>query len=126
MTPGSEIDQIEQSYAAWDAAFNTQDAHGIASLYLPNATFLPATHEVIEGPAEIERFFAGLFAGGLTQHRFALITTHADGRTLVAAAKWTVQGPDSDGKPATFNGIATHVFVKQPDGSLKLRLHTFN
>ena len=33
---------------------------------------------------------------------------------------------DASGNPATFGGVATQVFEKQPDGSLKLRLHTFN
>ncbi len=87
---------------------------------------MPTTHEVVEGPAGIERFFEGIFAGGLTGHRFELITTHADGDTLVAAAKWTVRGKNAGGSPATFDGIATHVILQQPDGSLKLRLHTFN
>jgi ketosteroid isomerase-like protein len=36
------------------------------------------------------------------------------------------KGKDKDGKPATFSGIATHVFERQADNSLKLRLHTFN
>jgi uncharacterized protein (TIGR02246 family) len=119
-------DQIEAAHAIWDAAFNARDARGLAALYLPDATFLPATHEVILGPAGIERFFEGIFADGLTGHRFELITTHADGATLVAAARWTVRGRDAEGAAANFDGIATHVFVRQPDGTLKLRLHTFN
>ena len=117
MGTGTERDQIEAAHAMWDAAFNARDARGLAALYLPDATFLPATHEVIEGPIGIERFFGGIFADGLTGHRFELITTHSDGVTLVAAARWTVRGRDADGAPATFAGIATHVFVRQPDGS---------
>ena len=118
--------QIEAAYAAWDAAFNARDAKAVAALYVEHATFLPATHEVIEGPAGVERFFVGIFAEGLTGHRFELITTHVDGDTLVAAARWTVRGKSADGSPVTFDGIATHVFLQQPGGSLKLRLHTFN
>jgi ketosteroid isomerase-like protein len=37
-----------------------------------------------------------------------------------------VSGKDDKGQPATFSGVATHIFEKQPDGSLKLKLHTFN
>lgn len=126
MGTSRERSQIEAAYAAWDAAFNAHDAKGIAALYVQDATFLPATHEVIEAPAGIERFFVKIFADGLTGHKFELITTHVEGDTLVAAAKWTVRGKDADGSPATFDGIATHVFLRQSDGSLKLRLHTFN
>ena len=126
MGTSSERDRIEAAYAAWDAAFNTQDAKAVAALYVADATFLPATHQVIEGPAAIERFFAGLFADGFTGHKFELITTHADVSMVASAAKWTVHGKDADGNAATFDGIATHVFLSQPDGSLRLRLHTFN
>ena len=48
------------------------------------------------------------------------------GELIVAAAKWSAHGKDASGAPATFGGVATHVFEKQPDGSLKLKLHTFN
>ncbi len=126
MEATAQRDQIEIAYAAWDAAFNVGDARAVAALYVANATFLPASHEVIEGPAGIERFFVEAFAQGLTGHRFELITSHVEGNTLVAAAKWTARGRDSQGAPATFDGIATHVFLKQADGGLKLRLHTFN
>ena len=45
---------------------------------------------------------------------------------IVAAAKWSAQGKDASGAPASFGGVATHVFEKQADGTLKLKLHTFN
>jgi uncharacterized protein (TIGR02246 family) len=118
--------RIEAAYAAWDAAFNAHDAKAVGTLYTDDATFLPATHDVIEGPEGIERFFAGLFANGLTGHRLDLITTHGDIDTLVGAARWQAKGKNADGTDASFAGIATHVFQTQPDGSLKLRLHTFN
>jgi uncharacterized protein (TIGR02246 family) len=118
--------QVEAAYRAWNDAFNAGDAKALAACYAGDATFLPATHDVIEGPAGVERFFAGLFANGLTGHTLDLLTVHGDGGTVVGAAKWSARGKGDDGAPATFAGVATHVFVKRPDGSLKLRLHTFN
>jgi ketosteroid isomerase-like protein len=47
--------------------------------------------------------------------------TTGDGKIVIAAAKWSAAG-----KATRFSGIATHVFERQPDGSLKLKLHTFN
>ena len=35
-------------------------------------------------------------------------------------------GPDDKPSLLIAGGIATHVFERQADGSLKLRLHTFN
>ena len=45
---------------------------------------------------------------------------------MVGAANWTAVGKDADGADQPWGGIATHVFERQDDGSLKLVLHTFN
>ena len=118
--------QIEAAYAAWDDAFNRADAKGLAALYAADCTFLPATHDIVRGPDGVERFFAGLFASGLSGHKLDLITLHEDAGTVAAAARWSTRGEGADGSPSTFSGIATHVFQRQADGSLKLKLHTFN
>jgi ketosteroid isomerase-like protein len=49
-----------------------------------------------------------------------VVASSAD--TAVGAAKWSVKLKDGSAR----GGIATHAFQKQPDGSLKLKLHTFN
>jgi uncharacterized protein (TIGR02246 family) len=119
----SAQDDVTAAYAAWDAAFNKGDAKAVAAFYTDDAVFLPPTHEVVKGPAGVEKFFAGLFANGVTAHKLELIEVAAGGGdTVVAAAKWSVKL--KDGK--TGGGIATHVFKKQADGSMKLKLHTFN
>jgi ketosteroid isomerase-like protein len=117
---------VTAAYAAWDAAFNKGDAKVVAAAYLPNAKLLPPTHEVASGPAAIEKFFAGLQASGVTDHKLVLIDAAGDDKVVYGAANWSAKGKDKDGKPATFSGIATHVFERQADNSLKLRLHTFN
>ena len=123
----STDEQVVAAYAAWDQAFNTGDASKVAAFYTDDAVFLPPTHDVVEGPAGVEKFFAGLFGNGVTGHKLELIeVTGDDDEMVVAAAKWSAQGKDASGNPATFGGVATQVFEKQPDGSLKLRLHTFN
>jgi ketosteroid isomerase-like protein len=117
---------VTAAYAAWDAAFNKGDAKTVSAAYLPNAKLLPPTHEVASGPAEIEKFFAGLHASGVTDHKLELIDAGGDGKVAYGTANWSAKGKDKDGKPASFSGIATHVFERQADNSLKLRLHTFN
>src|SRR5262245_34057326 len=90
------------------------------------AYLLPPTHKVIEGRAGIVDFFNGLFSGGVTAHKLEIIEAGGDGKLVYGAAKWSATGKDDKGQPATFAGVATHVFEKQPDGSLKLKLQTFN
>ena len=123
---GEMEDKVTAAYTAWDAAFNSGDAKAVAAFYVDDATFLPADHQVINGPAGVEKFFAGLFANGITAHKLEMINANGDANMLVGAAKWSVQGKDANGAAATFGGVATHVFVKQSDGSYKLKLHTFN
>ena len=122
--------EVTAAYQAWDKAFNSGDAKQVAAFYTADAVFLPPTHDVLKGPAGVETFFSGLFANGVTGHKLELIEVEGDGddddELVVAAAKWSAQGKDASGKPATFGGVATHVFEKQSDGSLKLKLHTFN
>jgi uncharacterized protein (TIGR02246 family) len=123
----SADDQVVAAYAAWDQAFNTGDATKVAAFYTDDAVFLPPTHDVVEGPAGVEKFFAGLLGSGVSGHKLELIeVTGADNDMVVAAAKWSAQGKDASGAPVTFGGVATHVFERGSDGSLKLKLHTFN
>jgi ketosteroid isomerase-like protein len=117
---------VTAAYAAWDAAFNKGDAKAVAAAYAPNAKLMPPTHEVASGPAEIEKFWAGMFANGVTGHKLEVIDAGGDGKVVYGTANWSAKGKDKDGKPATFTGTGTHVFERQADNSLKLRLHTFN
>jgi ketosteroid isomerase-like protein len=119
-------DQVKASYSAWDAAFNKSDAKAVAAFYVNDALVLPAGHDVVKGSDGIEKFFAGLFANGVTGHKLDLIEAHGNGNLFVGTARWSAKGKDAQGKPASFGGLATHVFEKQPDGSVKLRVHIFN
>ena len=55
-----------------------------------------------------------------------MIEANGNGNIIYAAAKWSAKGKDDKGKPKNLSGLAMHVFEKQPDGSLKLKLQTFN
>ena len=125
LAASSEAD-VKAAYAAWDEAFSKGDAKAVAAFYTEDAVLLPPTHDVLKGQAGVETFFAGLFAAGVTGHKLELVDLSGDDKTIVGAAKWSAQGKDANGAPAAFGGIATHAFERQADGSLKLRLHTFN
>jgi uncharacterized protein (TIGR02246 family) len=124
----SAEEQVQAAYAAWNEAFNKGDAAALAAFYDDEAVLLPPTHDVLEGPAGVEKFFGGLFANGVTGHGLELIEVEGeeDDDLVVAAAKWSAKGKDANDADAAFGGVATHVFERQDDGGLKLRLHTFN
>jgi uncharacterized protein (TIGR02246 family) len=123
---GSPEADVGAAYAAWDAAFNKADAKALAAFYADDAVFLPATHDVVKGPAGVQKFFEGIFGMGVTAHKLDLIEAHGDGNLVYGTAKWSANGKDASGKDQPWGGIATHIFARQSDGSLKLELHTFN
>lgn len=118
--------QVKAAYAAWDEAFNKGNAEAIAAFYTEKTAFLPATHAVISDPGGVAKFFGGLFSMGVTGHKLELIEAGGDGELVFASAKWSAKGKDAKGADQPWGGVATHIFEKQADGSLKLRLHTFN
>ena len=122
----SPEEEVSAAYAAWDKAFSAGDAKAIAAFYADDAIFLPASHDVIKGPAEVEKFFSGLLAGGATGHKLDVIEAHGNGTLLFGAAKWSATGKDANGADQPWGGLATHIFERQADGNLKIKLHTFN
>ncbi len=117
----SSDEDVRAAYAVWDAAFGKSDAKAIGAMYTDDALFLPPTHDVLKGPAAVEKFFAGLFAAGVTGHKLELIEANGTPDLVVAAAKWSARGKDGP-----IGGVATHEFSRQTGGNLKLKLHTFN
>ncbi len=110
----------------WVQEFNESNGGAIAAFYSEDALFLPATHDVIQGPAGVEKFFEGIFGMGVTGHKLEVIEAESNGNLVYAVAKWSANGKDSEGKDQPWGGVATHIFERQADGSLKLKLHTFN
>ena len=117
----SSDEEVRAAYAAWDAAFGKSDAKAISAMYTDDALFLPPSHDVLKGPAAVEKFFTGVLAAGVTGHKLELIEARSTPDLVMAAAKWSAQG-----KSGPASGIAITEFIRQPGGSLKLGLHTFN
>lgn len=119
-------DEVAAAYTAWDTAFNAGDAAGLSAAYTEDALFLPPSHDVLNGPAGVSEFFGGIFDLGVTGHKLELIEAQGDGELIIAAARWSADGKDAAGADQPWGGLATHVFERQDDGVLKLRVHTFN
>ena len=122
---GDAPGDVKAAYAAWDTAFNQQDAKTLAANYAANARVLPPSHEPATGPAEIEKFFAGVIGSGVSNHRLELLDSGHSGQLVWAAARWSAEMKGSDGSVKKVGGLATHVFERSGN-RLRLRLHTFN
>lgn len=119
-------EDVSAAYAAWDAAFNAADTQAIAGAYAEDALLLPPSHEVITGPEAIAGFFAPIFEMGATGHKLEMIEAFDNGGAVIGTAKWSAMGKDAAGADQPWGGLSTTVFERQPDGSLKLKVHTFN
>jgi ketosteroid isomerase-like protein len=123
---GPAEDRVASAFTAWNSAFNAGHAKTVAAFYAPDAVVLPASHDIVGSPADIEKFFAGLIANHVTGHVLQPFKIIEVGDTMIVASKWSANGQDDKGNKTTLGGLATHVFQKQSDKSYKLKLHTFN
>ena len=117
---------VTAAFAAWDAAFNSGDAKAVSALYTDDATLLPPTHDLVKGPEAIDKFIAGILGMGAKGHKYELIEASGDGNIVYGTAKWSAAGKDSAGADQPWGGTSTAIFEKQADGSLKIKMHTFN
>ena len=123
---GPAEDRVASAFTAWNSAFNNGDAKAVAAFYAPDAVVLPASHDIISSPADIEKFFAGFITAHVTGHVLQPFKIIEVGDTMIVASKWSANGQDDKGNKTSFGGLATHVFQKQADNTYKLKLHTFN
>src|SRR5918998_3814444 len=82
-------DQVRAAYSAWNAAFNKGDSKAVAAFYTADTSFLTATHDIIQSPDGVEKFFSDLFASGVADHTLDLIKTTQDNKIVIAVAKWS-------------------------------------
>jgi ketosteroid isomerase-like protein len=118
----SDKEAVEAAYKTFNTAFNKGKAKSVAALYTDDAIILPADGGKVVKKSGIEDFFAGFFKNGVTDHKLEIIDVKASGDFLVGASNWSAKGKDG----SSFGGLATHVFQKQSDGTLKLTLHIYN
>jgi ketosteroid isomerase-like protein len=64
------------------------------------------SHDIMKGPAGVEKFFVDLFANGVTAHKLELIETEGDAGLIAAAGKWSATG---QGRPWHRRGGALHL-----------------
>ena len=121
--PAADVTAV---FAAWDAAFNSGDAKAVSALYTEDATLLPPTHDVLKGPGGVDKFITGILGMGAKGHKYELIEASGDGNIAYGAAKWSATGKDKAGADQPWGGTSTAIFERQADGSLKIKMHTFN
>jgi uncharacterized protein (TIGR02246 family) len=125
--PGLDIrDIVRAANDRWNTAFNGGDAGAVAALYTSDGTVLPPAHAVVKGTAAIADFWAGFISAGVKDHGIELLDAKDGGDIAYSSGKWWATGSGEDGKALRFEGTIVTIFEKQPDGSWKTCLHTWN
>ena len=119
---------IQNTYNAWVRATNAKDLERWSSYLAPNAIFLPPGVLPLETRKAILDFYRNSFA----DPEFALdcqqLTVDIAKAGDMAWARGVCQATftDSEGEKANGTSRWFKVWLKQPDGSWKCRLNTWN
>jgi uncharacterized protein (TIGR02246 family) len=117
---------IEQLNVQWNAAFNRQDAAGLAALYHEGAVVSPGNGQAVVGRAEIQKLFQGFFDAGAHDHTIEIITTGGDGDMLYEVARWSAKLPETNGKKPVMKGILVQNFQRLPSQGWQASSHVWN
>ena len=116
---------IEANTRQFVEAFNKGDAAAVANMYTVEARVLPPNAEMVEGRANIQKFWNGAISAGFKM--VSLETTHVEtqGNLAVEVGRYTITTPGSGGVTTTDKG--KYVVVWKREGqSWKLATDIFN
>jgi len=116
---------IEVNSKQFIEAFNKGDAAAVANMYAIDARVLPPNSEIIEGRANIQKFWQGAMSSGLKL--VSLETTHVEtqGNIAVEVGRYTLTVPGAGGVTTTDKG--KYVVVWKREGrSWRLAVDIYN
>jgi len=109
----------------WANAVNTGDTAAIARLYTDDAVLVSPGTELIAAPGAIGDYWIAKRKSGASDFRVLSVNERLDGDTLYQSAVWTSKFT-SNGRISQLEGQMTNVLARQPDGSWKIQLQSWN
>ncbi len=116
---------IEANAKQFIEAFNKGDVAAVANMYTMNARLLPPNSEMVEGRANIQKFWQGASTAGLKITALDLVDLDVHGNTAIEVGRYTSTMPGAGGATTTDNG--KYVVVWKREGrNWKLAIDAFN
>ena len=109
----------------WASAVNSGDTAAIARLYTDDAVLVSPGTELITAPTAIGDYWIAKRESGASDIRVLSVNERLAGDTLYQSAVWTSMFT-SNGHSNRLEGQMTNVFARQPDGSWKIKLQSWN
>ena len=110
---------------SWAGAVNSGDTAAIDRIYTDDAMLVSPGMELISAPKAIGDFWAAKRSAGASDFRLLSVNESRKGNTLFQSAVWTTRVM-SNGKESVLEGQMTNVLARQPDGSWKIQLQSWN
>lgn len=124
----SDVSDIEATYDAWVQVTNDKDIDQWSSYLAPEALFVPPSVPPLETKADILAYYRTAFADPLfaLECRQLHVDVAESGETAWARGVCHATFTDSEGRMAKGASRWFKIWLKQPDGSWKCRINTWN
>jgi uncharacterized protein (TIGR02246 family) len=109
---------------AWLAAFNSEDASGVAQLYTLDARLAPPNSETVAGRSDIEGFVKGFIQSG-AKLTFEMVAVHESPDLCASIGRYVMDFPATPDVPQD-RGKFIEVWTRQSDGTWLIVDDIFN
>ncbi len=116
---------IEANTKQFIEAFNKGDAAAVANLYTMEARLLPPNAEIVEGRANIQKYWQGAITAGLKMVSLEATHIETQGNLAVEVGRYNATVPGAGGATTTDKGKYIVVWKKEAQ-SWKLAADIFN
>ena len=119
-------EDIRRNNARFEEAFVRQDAAALAALYTPDAQVMPSNSAPIQGPANIQAFWASVMQSGVKSGRLETLELATSGDLAVETGRYQLVIQAAGAKPGTDEGKYLVVWRQQEDGRWKMQRDMFS
>ena len=123
VTDPAKIDSINDS---WSRALSQGDSADLGRFYTPDAVVLPPSSEILANRDAIKGYWDGLHKIGVNDYSVYDVNLKIEGNLAYQTALWEAKRVTPEGNTIEFDGNLSNVFERQPDGSWKIRLQSWN
>ncbi len=114
---------IQANLLSWMYAYNTGNAEALAELYTEDAIVMPPSDETIISKDAIKSYWNAELSGELSAITIDPVRIKIEGDTAYQAAIWTAKIKETG---ESVGGNVLTVLERQPDGTWKTKLHSWN
>ena len=123
MTPRAVLQQVLDRYRK---AYGDHDAAGCADAYTRDGQIFSPYGPPVTGTAAIAAVHENWFEEGETDKKMTILEAHTDGDIGFCSVSYSAKIQTGSGEYARVFGASLNTFLRQPDGSWKIRHTSLN